>query len=318
MPLIEIQDLIKIYKDYETKIEVPALRGIELSVAEGELIGIVGPSGAGKTTLLSIVGGLLSPSSGEVIINDMSISNLDEKQLTSFRQKTIGFIWQLPEDNLIANLSLIKNVMLPMQISNKPFESQKKNAKELLERVGLGSRVDHKPHQVSGGEAQRAALAVALANDPLLLLGDQITGELDSATSEIVIDYLRELNGEFGITMMIATHKKQFIQSTDHSFEIKDGRITKVLTSTGESWVQTSEANEGQGRTLPGPKEEFIFVDWQGNLRLPEEVLRAVKLEGLVRAEVEEGIIKLIPVQRKNSTLHLSQKKSSQRRKNNN
>lgn len=302
LALVEIYDLIKIYKDIESNIEVPALRGIELSINKGEIIGIVGPSGAGKTTLLSIIGGLITPSSGEVIVDGVDIFDMTTKELINYRRKTIGFLWQLPEENLIPNISLLKNVMLPMQISNLPFEVQKKRARELLDQVGLLSRAHHKPHQISGGEATRAGIAIALANQPLLLLGDQITGELDSETSQKVINYLRKLNKDLGITMIIATHKRQFIEKTDHCYKIKDGRITNVLTSTGELELDFTT------------KEEYIFVDWQGNLRLPEEILSRVTIENLVKAEVESGVIKLIPVHKKNER-RVERRKNNRRKK---
>ncbi|MBD3189686.1 MAG: ATP-binding cassette domain-containing protein [Candidatus Heimdallarchaeota archaeon] len=301
MALVEIYDLIKIYKDIESDIEVPALRGIELSINTGELVGILGPSGAGKTTLLSIIGGLITPSSGEVIVDDKDIFDMTNKELINYRRKTIGFLWQLPEENLIPNITLLKNVILPMQIADTPLEMQKKQAQELLDQVGLLPRAHHKPHQISGGEAARASIAVALANKPLLLLGDQITGELDSETSQKVINYLRELNQDLGTTILIATHKAQFIDQTDHSYKIKDGRITNVLTSTEEL------------KDFALTKEEYIFVDWQGNLRLPEEILTQVSIGNLVKAEVENGIIKLIPVHKKGGK---TEKRKNKRRNN--
>ncbi|MEA2071095.1 MAG: ABC transporter ATP-binding protein [Asgard group archaeon] len=281
---VEIHDLIKVYQEHE----VPALRGIELSVSEGEFVGIIGPSGAGKTTLLAIIGGFLEPTSGSVYVDETYINTLKGDSLIKFRQQTIGFLWQMPEDNLFNNISVMKNVMLPMQLSNKPREQQKKTAEMLLDKLELSHRRTHKPNQLSGGEAQRASIAVALANEPKILLGDQITGELDSDTSQITVDYLRDLNQELGTTMIIATHKKQFMDCTDHSFEIKDGRITKLISS------QVIDDKE----ILTRKRQEYIYVDFQGNLRLPEEILKKVPIEGLVKAEVENGIIKIILVKK--------------------
>ncbi|MHA1354499.1 MAG: ABC transporter ATP-binding protein, partial [Candidatus Heimdallarchaeota archaeon] len=137
-----------------------------MSITKGELVGIFGPSGAGKTTLLSIIGGLLEPTSGTVIVDDVDIAELTSKQLVTFRREIVGYLWQLPEDNLISGISILKNVMLPLQIANKNREEQKTIANELLDRVGLSQRKNHKPNQISGGEAQRAAIAVSLANKP--------------------------------------------------------------------------------------------------------------------------------------------------------
>ncbi|MHA1125320.1 MAG: ABC transporter ATP-binding protein [Candidatus Heimdallarchaeota archaeon] len=225
MAIVEVRELRKIFEDKEYDIVVHALRGIDLSVTQGELVGIFGPSGAGKTTLLSIIGGLLDPTSGTVLVDEVDITELTKKQLVTFRRETVGYLWQLPEDNLISGISVLKNVMLPLQISNKSRQEQITIANELLERVELSHRKKHRPNQISGGEAQRAAIAVALANKPKILLGDQITGELDTETSSVILQYIRNLKDELGTTMIIATHKKQFIQSTDHSYELIDGRI---------------------------------------------------------------------------------------------
>ena len=230
MDIVKVQDLRKVFKDEEYNIVVSALRGVTISIAKGELVGIFGPSGAGKTTLLSIIGGLLEPTSGTVIVDDVDIAELTSKQLVTFRREIVGYLWQLPKDNLISGISILKNVMLPLQIANKNREEQKTIANELLDRVGLSQRKNHKPNQISGGEAQRAAIAVSLANKPKILLGDQITGELDTETSSVILQYIRDLKDDFGTTMIIATHKKQFIESTDHSFELTDGQITKFVT----------------------------------------------------------------------------------------
>ena len=243
MAIVEVQELRKVFKDEEYNIEVFALRGVDLSINEGELVGIFGPSGAGKTTLLSIIGGLLDPTSGTVIMDDTNIANLTDKQFVKFRREIIGYLWQLPEDNLIPGITVLKNVMLPLQITNKTREEQRTIANEILERVGLSQRKDHRPNQISGGEAQRAAIAVALANKPKILLGDQITGELDTDTSSEILQYIRDLKDELGTTMIIATHKKQFIQSTDHSFELVDGRITNFITNN-DSGKKNNKENE--------------------------------------------------------------------------
>jgi len=243
MAIVEVQELRKVFKDEEYNIEVFALRGVDLSINEGELVGIFGPSGAGKTTLLSIIGGLLDPTSGTVIVDDTNIANLTDKQFVKFRREIIGYLWQLPEDNLIPGITVLKNVMLPLQITNKTREEQRTIANEILERVGLSQRKDHRPNQISGGEAQRAAIAVALANKPKILLGDQITGELDTDTSSEILQYIRDLKDELGTTMIIATHKKQFIQSTDHSFELVDGRITNFITND-DSGKKNNKENE--------------------------------------------------------------------------
>ena len=173
----------------------------------------------------------MEPTLGTVFVENRNIFHFTKTDLLEFRRKTVSFLWQLPEDNLIKNVTLLNNVMIPLQITNKPFELQKKLANELLERLGLSHRKNHKPHQISGGEAQRAGLAVALINNPKILLGDQITGELDTTTSVEVVNHLKEMKDELGTTMIIATHKKSFTKITDCNYEIKDGIITHILSS---------------------------------------------------------------------------------------
>ncbi len=231
MSLIEVVDLVKVYVNPVSRLGISALNGVSFTIEEGDFVGIFGPSGAGKTTLLSILGGLLNPSSGYVIINDKEITHLTYKELIKFRREQVGYLWQLPKDNLISGNTVLQNVMLPLQIANKPREEQKKIAYELLDRFGLSHRKNHKPNQISGGEAQRVGLAIAIANKPKILLGDQITGELDTSTSVEVVNHLKSLSEDFGTTMIIVSHKRQFIEATDQAFGLEDGKITSVLTN---------------------------------------------------------------------------------------
>ncbi len=231
MSLIEVVDLVKVYVNPVSRLGISALNGVSFTIEEGDFVGIFGPSGAGKTTLLSILGGLLNPSSGYVIINDKEITHLTYKELIKFRREQVGYLWQLPKDNLISGNTVLQNVMLPLQIANKPREEQKKIAYELLDRFGLSHRKNHKPNQISGGEAQRVGLAIAIANKPKILLGDQITGELDTSTSVEVVNHLKSLSEDFGTTMIIVSHKRQFIEATDLAFGLEDGKITSVLTN---------------------------------------------------------------------------------------
>lgn len=244
MSFVEVIDLVKIYRDVESDLEIPALRGVSFTIEEGEFVGIFGPSGAGKTTLLSILGGLLNPTSGFVIINDREITHLTNKELIKFRREEVGYLWQLPEDNLISGNTILQNVMLPLQIADKPREEQKKVANELLDRLGLSHRKKHKPHQISGGEAQRVGLAIAIANKPKLLLGDQITGELDTSSSVEVVNHLKSFSEEYGTTMIIVSHKKQFIETTDHALGLVDGKITNVIKNFQKEGDSTQTKKE--------------------------------------------------------------------------
>ncbi|NHJ04766.1 MAG: ABC transporter ATP-binding protein [Candidatus Heimdallarchaeota archaeon] len=285
MEFIEVQNLVKIYENEEFNLKISALKGINLKVKQGELIGIIGSSGAGKTTLLSIIGGLLEPTYGTVFVENKDISKFTKLDLLNYRRETVSFLWQLPEDNLIKNVTLLRNVMIPLQITNKPLEFQKKTANEMLDKLGLSHRKNHKPNQISGGEAQRAGLAVALANNPKILLGDQITGELDTTTSVEVVNHLKEMKDELGTTMIIATHKKSFTKITDRNYEIKDGLISHIISSDDPNKIEELL------------KEEYLIIDENGKVCLPKEILEQLKTNHLLKVEIENGIIKLIPIQ---------------------
>ncbi|TFH18592.1 ABC transporter ATP-binding protein [Candidatus Bathyarchaeota archaeon] len=199
------------------------LKGVDLKVEYGEFVAIMGPSGSGKSTLLNMIGALDSPTSGEVFINDTNISKLNDNQKADLRNREIGFIFQF--FNLIPRMDAQGNVELPMAIAGKSRGDRHKRAKELLELVGLGDRADHKPSQLSGGEQQRVAIARALANEPNILLADEVTGNLDSRTGSEIMHLLRNLNEEEGKTFILITHDPAVGQQTDRLISFKDGVI---------------------------------------------------------------------------------------------
>jgi putative ABC transport system ATP-binding protein len=219
MEALNLQGLYKIYK--EGDIETVALRGINLSVQPGEFVAITGRSGAGKTTLLNLVGGLALPNAGKVIIGGTDIVRLSESERSMFRRKRIGIIYQT--DNLILFLTALENVLLPMQLTGR--KDSLSRARELLDEVGLSERLHHKPNMLSGGERQRVSIAVALANEPELLLADELTGELDSATAEQVMTLLDELNTGHHLTLVIVTHNKNVAACAKRQVRIADGQI---------------------------------------------------------------------------------------------
>jgi ABC-type lipoprotein export system ATPase subunit len=219
MDAVIIQNLYKIYK--ESTIETVALRGVSLTVPAGEFIAITGRSGAGKSTLLNLLGGLAMPSAGKVVIDGADITRMNEAERAAFRRAHIGIIYQM--DNLIPFLSALENVMLPMQAAG--CKSPKSRSLQLLEEVGLKERVHHKPAQLSGGERQRVAIAVALANEPSVLLADELTGELDSATADRVMDLLNMLNTNHKLTMLVVTHNKIVAASARRQVKIVDGQL---------------------------------------------------------------------------------------------
>lgn len=219
METLLIQNLYKIYKEGE--IETVALREAELKVQPGEFVAITGRSGAGKSTLLNLIGGLAMPSAGQVVIHGEDITRMDEQHRSVFRRQHIGIVYQM--DNLIPFLSALENVMLPMEAAKRT--NAKRRALQLLEEVGLKERIDHKPAQLSGGERQRVAIAVALANEPSLLLADELTGELDSQTADKVMDTLGALNAERNLTLVVVTHNKTVARRARRQVKIADGKL---------------------------------------------------------------------------------------------
>ena len=218
-PVIETQNLRKTYQQGGRPLEV--LKGVDLEVSPGEFTAIMGPSGSGKSTLLNMIGALDRPTSGNVFINGVDLNHLNDNEVAGLRNREIGFIFQF--FNLIPRMDAISNVELPMAISGKGRGERRKRAEELLNLVGLGDRTAHKPSQLSGGEQQRVAIARSLANDPNLVLADELTGNLDSKTGEEVMHLLRMLNKEEGKTFVFITHDQEVGRRTDRIILFKDG-----------------------------------------------------------------------------------------------
>ncbi|MHA1226269.1 MAG: ABC transporter ATP-binding protein [Candidatus Hodarchaeales archaeon] len=284
MAFLECTDLIKLYVDRQSKIQVPALRGIELSVNEGELVSIIGPSGSGKSTLINMIGGIDQPSSGEIVLGEDIVTKMNKRQLTKYRRSRVGFLYQLPERNLIWNLTALKNVLLPMKLVGKWSRGEQlKRAKELLKNVGLEGRMNHKPHQLSGGEAQRTGIAVALANDPDIVLADEPTGELDSVTTFKIIEYFQSLNKQLGKTFIVVTHDTRFANMTNKAMRILDGRIVGLHRAVHPD-------------VSLDIREEVIFVDDHGNMRLPDQIRREARIKNHIKIEMRDGYATIIPV----------------------
>ncbi len=220
-PIVETQGLVKTYNSGGHPLDV--LKGVDMVVEPGEFTAIMGPSGSGKSTLLNMIGALDRPTSGEVMINGTPISGLNDNELADLRNREIGFIFQF--FNLIPRMDALGNVELPLAIKGVPGNERRERATELLELVGLGDRTDHKPSQLSGGEQQRVAIARSLANDPPLLLCDELTGNLDSKTGEEILHLLRTLNKERGTTFLMITHDPELGQNVDRLINFRDGII---------------------------------------------------------------------------------------------
>jgi len=219
--IIETSNLVKEYQQGDRLLRV--LNGVGLTVERGEFMAIMGPSGSGKSTLLNMIGALDRPTSGKVLINGVDLSTLNDNELAELRNREIGFIFQ--SFNLITRMDALGNVALPLAIAGLSRGERRERATKLLEMVGLGDRVDHKPPQLSGGEQQRVAVARALVNDPSVLLCDEVTGNLDSKTGDEIVQLLRSLNLEQGKTFVIVTHDPAVAQMTDRLVHLHDGQI---------------------------------------------------------------------------------------------
>ncbi len=224
-PIIELRNVTKVYK--LGKVDVPALRDIDLKIYKGEFLAIVGKSGSGKSTCLSITGCLDLPTSGKVKLIGKDVTKMNEKELAKLRGKTIGFIFQT--FNLITTLTTLENVTLPMIFQGVPRNERIKKAKQLLKLVGLEKRLHHRPLELSGGERQRVAIARALANDPKIILADEPTGNLDSKTGKMIIELLEKINKKKGTTLVIVTHDLDLAKRADRIIKLGDGKIVKEI-----------------------------------------------------------------------------------------
>jgi putative ABC transport system ATP-binding protein len=289
--LIVCENLVKIYK--VANLEVVALQGLDLLIQRGELMGIVGPSGSGKTSLMNILGGLDRPSAGRVWVDGNDLLKMSDVALDRYRRSKVGFVWQQSARNLIPYLNAQANVELPLTLAGRTVRKRKR-AEELLELVGLADRRRHRMAQLSGGEQQRVAIAVALANDPVLLLGDEPTGEVDSTTALTIYETLKTLNRELGLTILLVSHDPTIARYVGRVVAIRDG---KMATETVRQSTPTPSAN-GDGESEEGVEEveevfeELVVLDSAGRLQVPKEYLAQFNINRRVKLEVtEEGIL---------------------------
>lgn len=282
--MIICEDLVKIYKTKE--IEVVALAGLDLTVEQGEIMAIIGSSGSGKSTLLNMLGGIDKPSAGTLLIDGKDMLKLTVKQLVEYRKKTVGFMWQNTARNLIPYLTALENVELPMILAGK---SDRKRALELLDMVGMLPRKKSKLEQLSGGEQQRVAMAIAVSNSPKILLADEPTGAVDTHTAEMIMDSFRELNKSLGVTIVIVTHDMLLAKKVNRVVAIRDGRTSSEFTrkSYKDEMKNIRIADEDE------EKEEFAVVDRFGRLQIPAEYLEALGLKGKnkLKIDLENGKI---------------------------
>ena len=275
--------LYKIYK--AAGLEVVALRGLELTVLEGEIIAIVGASGSGKSTLLNILAGYDAPSAGTARVGEYDLLQMTSKEVVEYRRHEVGFIWQETSRNLFPYLTAAENVELPMVLTGVPQAERTDRAKELLGIVGLSHRIAHKPEQLSGGEQQRVAVAVSLANQPPLLLADEPTGELDDLTGQEILDLFNEVNQQLGTTIVIVTHDPAVATSVGRAITIRDGKTSTETTRT----ISFQRRVGGQASDT----EEFLIVDSTGAVQIPRDMLDQLDINRRVRVAVNEGKVTL-------------------------
>lgn len=286
MPMILCENLVKIYKTKD--LEVMALQGLDLEVQEGELTAIIGNSGSGKSTFLNMIGGLDRPSAGRLFVDGKNLFDLKEKELVEYKQKTVGFVWQNNARNLFPYLTAAQNIQMPMLFANG--KDSRKRALELLELVGMTHRKDNRLNQMSGGEQQRIAIAIALANNPRLLLADEPTGAVDVKTSSFIFDVFKHLNSEMGQTIVIVTHDVKLSKKVNRVVMIRDGKTSseRIMKQSYLEQMENLEDMESQFAT----QEEFAVLDRAGRVQLSREHLEEMGLDGnKVKVEFVDGRI---------------------------
>lgn len=298
-PFILCDGLVKIFQVAD--LEMVALRELNLSIEKGELMGIIGASGSGKSTLMNILGGLDRPSAGRVRVDGNDLLKMTDSQLNRYRREKVGFVWQQSARNLVPYLNALNNVMLPMTLAGVTGNDKRKRAEDLLNLVGLGARKKHYLPELSGGEQQRVAIAVALANNPTLLLADEPTGEVDSATAAHIYDTFRTLTSEMHITTLIVSHDPGIAKQVGRVVGIRDGMLaSETIRQNRAPSAEISHDGEGElsengaeaAETTPDHYEELVVVDRAGRLHIPHEYLEQFQIKGRAQVEVtEEGIL---------------------------
>lgn len=274
--LIVCDNLVRIYQ--VENIEVQALQGLDLLVEAGEMIAIVGQSGSGKSTLLNVLSGLDVPTAGAARVAGWDLLRMSHADRLTYRRSVVGFVWQQTGRNLLPYLSAKENVMLPMAFSGTGASARGKRAMELLDAMGMASMAGRRPNQLSGGEQQRVAIAVALANSPQVLYADEPTGELDSATGDDVFEALRSANRDLGATVVVVTHDSTVSGQVQRTVAIRDGRTSSEVVR------RTRITDEGLTEVIA---EEYAVLDRAGRLQLPKEYRKTLAMQDRVRLELE-------------------------------
>lgn len=284
--MIQCDNLVKIYKTRDS--EVLALQGLDMTVRSGELLAVVGKSGSGKSTFLNMIGGLDKPSAGKLMVDGKNLFTMTQKELVEYKKRTVGFVWQNNARNLFPYLNALENIQVPMLFTGE--KQRKEKALELLELVGMSHRKYNKLAELSGGEQQRIAIAIALSNAPKLLLADEPTGSVDKKTSDYILDIFRELNRSKKTTVLIVTHDNALARKVNRVISIQDGKISSELHARYDlEALQELAWEEGH--------EEYTILDRANRLQLPSEMLEKMGVQDnkvILEFEQDRIIIKAV------------------------
>jgi len=288
--MIVCENLVKIYKTKH--LEVVALQGLDLKVESGELMAVIGNSGSGKSTLLNMLGGLDRPSAGKLLVNGIDLLKCNEKALTKYKRESVGFVWQNKARNLIPYLTARENVEIPLLLRGR---RRRLRALELLDAVGLVHRRNNRLSELSGGEQQRVAIAIALANGPKLLLADEPTGAVDTKTASLILDLFNTLNRDLGLTVVIVTHDPMLAKKVNRVVAIRDGRTSSemIRRNIAAELAELERDNPAEGDT----HDEFAVMDQAGRIQVPSSYLESIGIKDAdkVKLVLEDGKIVLLP-----------------------
>ena len=281
--MIECENLVKIYKTAE--IEVVALQGLDMIVEKGEVMAIIGNSGSGKSTLLNMLGGLDRPSAGRLLVNGKDLLKFNDHQLMDYKRSMVGFVWQNNARNLLPFMTALENVALPMKLSG--IKNSHKKALELIDMVGLLNRRNSRLEQLSGGEQQRVAIAIALSNHPHMLLADEPTGSVDSKTANKILDIFRDMNRNLGVTVVIVTHDMNLSKKVDRVVAIRDGRVSSEFIRKKSYAEELAELKTGFETGGDETHDELAVLDKAGRLQIPSDYIESLGLKGKNKIKME-------------------------------
>lgn len=287
-PMVLAENLVKIYKTLD--LEVLALQGLDLRVEKGELTAIIGNSGSGKSTFLNMLGGLDEPSAGKLFVDGQDLFKMSVKEKDIYKRQTVGFVWQNNARNLLPYMTAYENIVTPMLLTDE--KEREKRADELLELVGMSHRRNSRLSQLSGGEQQRVAIAIALANRPKLLLADEPTGSVDRKTADYILDVFRHLNSEWEQTIIIVTHDVELSKKVNRVVAIRDGKISseRILRDKYQGKFEAGQVNWMEEDT----QDEFVIIDRAGRLQVPRHMLDDLQLaDNKIKVVYEDGKIVL-------------------------